>query len=75
MQTGDDDKHQNGREIVNTHTCEYEIVTMLWDQWFTHREVTANRPDIIIKNKKERQRMQNATFWQVHAATVAVQNR
>ena len=30
-------------------------VTMLWNQAVhTDREVTANRPDIIIKNKKEK---------------------
>jgi hypothetical protein len=29
-------------------------VTMLWNQAVhTHTEITANRPDIIIKNKKE----------------------
>jgi hypothetical protein len=40
-QGGDDDKHQNGREMVNTHThqpeCVYEDVTMSWDQRFTQR--------------------------------------
>jgi len=34
--------------------CEEEDVTMLWNQAVhTDREVTVNRPDIIIKNKKE----------------------
>jgi hypothetical protein len=42
-----------------THTpkpvCEHEDVTMFWDQGIhTEREVTANRPDIIIKNKNEK---------------------
>jgi len=33
--------------------CEEGDVTMLWNQAVhTDREVTANRPDIIIKNKK-----------------------
>jgi len=33
--------------------CEEEDVTVLWNQAVhTEREVTANRPDIIIKNKK-----------------------
>jgi hypothetical protein len=33
--------------------CEHEDVTVLWNQGVhTDREVTANRPDIIIKNKK-----------------------
>ena len=37
--------------------CEEGDVTVLWNQavhTHTHREVTANRPDIIIKNKKEK---------------------
>jgi len=34
--------------------CEAGDVTVLWNQAVhTDREVTANRPDIIIKNKKE----------------------
>jgi len=34
--------------------CEDGDVTVLWNQAVhTEREVTANRPDIIIKNKKE----------------------
>ena len=34
--------------------CEDGDVTVLWNQAVhTDREVTANRPDIIIKNKKE----------------------
>ena len=35
--------------------CEEGDVTVLWNQAVhTHREVTANRSDIIIKNKKEK---------------------
>jgi len=35
--------------------CEEGDVTMLWNQAVhTYRKVTANRPDIIIKNKKEK---------------------
>jgi len=35
--------------------CEEGDVTVLWNQVVhTDREVTANRPDIIIKNKKEK---------------------
>ena len=35
--------------------CEERDVTVLWNQAVhTDREVTANRPDIIIKNKKEK---------------------
>jgi hypothetical protein len=35
--------------------CEHEDVTVLWNQEVhTDREVTANRPDIIIKNRKEK---------------------
>ena len=34
---------------------EEEDVTVLWNQEVhTNREVTANRPDIIIKNKKDK---------------------
>ena len=38
-----------------THTvCEDRDVTVLWNQAVhTDRDVTANRPDIIIKNKKD----------------------
>jgi hypothetical protein len=44
---------------THTHTpkpvCEYEDVTVLWNQGVhADREVTANRPDIIIKNKNEK---------------------
>jgi len=35
--------------------CEEGDVTVLWNQVVhTDREVTANRPDIIIKNKREK---------------------
>jgi hypothetical protein len=48
----------NGKHThTHTHTpvCEHEDVTLLWNQGVhTDREVTANRPDIIIKNKKEK---------------------
>ena len=42
-----------------THTpkpvCEEGDVTVLWNQAVhTEREVTANRPDVIIKNKKQK---------------------
>jgi hypothetical protein len=47
--------------MVHTHThtpkpvCEHEDVTVLWNhEVHTDREVTANRPDIIIKTKKEK---------------------
>ena len=37
--------------------CEEGDITVLWNQAVhTDREVTANRPDIIIKNKKEKTR-------------------
>jgi hypothetical protein len=44
---------------THTHTpeplCEHEDVTALWNQGVhTEREATANRPDIIIKNKKDK---------------------
>ena len=39
--------------IIIKPVCEEGIVTVLWNQAVhTDREVTANRPDIIIKNKK-----------------------
>ena len=46
-------------ETTHTHTHnlvnEQEDVTVLWNQAAnTGREVTANRPDIIIKNKEEK---------------------
>jgi hypothetical protein len=35
--------------------CQHEDVTLLWNQGVqTNREVLANRPDIIIKNKKDK---------------------
>jgi hypothetical protein len=35
--------------------CECDDVTVLWNQGVhAYREVMANRPDIIIKNKKEK---------------------
>jgi len=35
--------------------CEQEDVTLLWNQaGHTDRKVTANRPDIIIKNKNKK---------------------
>jgi hypothetical protein len=45
--------------MVHTHThvsvCENEDVTVLWNQEVhIDRKVTANRPDTIIKNKKEK---------------------
>jgi hypothetical protein len=49
--------------MVHTHAhthrpepvCEHEGVTDLWNQGVhTERKVTANRPDIIIKNKNEK---------------------
>jgi len=35
--------------------CEEADITVLWNEAvYTDREVTANRPDIIIKNKNEK---------------------
>ena len=40
--------------MVHTHAQTEGDVTVLWNQAVhTDREVTANRPDIIIKNKKK----------------------
>jgi hypothetical protein len=37
--------------------CEQEVATVLWNQALhTGRKVTANRTDVIIKNKKEKTR-------------------
>jgi hypothetical protein len=45
---------QHNGDISLKRTAQ-EDVTMLWNQAVhTDREVTANRPDIIIKNKKEK---------------------
>jgi len=41
--------------IIIITLCEEGDVTVLWNQAVhTEREVTVNRPDIIIKNKKEK---------------------
>ena len=52
-------RHRNHRQMVHTHmpkpVYEKVDVTVLWNQAVhTDREVTANRPDIIIKNTKEK---------------------
>ena len=52
-------RHCNDRQMVHTHmpkpVYEEGDVTVLWNQAVhTDREVTANRPDIIIRNKKEK---------------------
>ena len=49
------------RARAHTHThkpvCEYEVITMLWNQGVhTDRELRAKRPDIIISKKKKRKR-------------------
>ena len=50
----DDDNNNNGTHISKP-VCEDGDVTVLWNQAeHTDREVTANKPDIIIKNKKEK---------------------
>ena len=46
------------RARAHTHThkpvCEYEVITMLWNQGVhTDRELRAKRPDIIISKKKK----------------------
>jgi len=43
------------KRYIHTHkpVCEQEDVTVMWNQAVhTDKEFTANRPDIIIKNKK-----------------------
>jgi hypothetical protein len=40
---------------VSKPVCEHEDITILWNQCVkSDREVLANRPDVTIKNKKER---------------------
>jgi hypothetical protein len=56
--------YRNDRKMVHTPTlahthtksvCEHEAVTGLWNQWKrTQKELTANRQDIISKNKEEK---------------------
>jgi hypothetical protein len=47
-------------------------VIVVWNEGLhINREVTANRPDIIIKNKED---SCNATLRRVHATIVAVEN-
>jgi hypothetical protein len=51
--------HTHTRAHTHTPTLAYEQedVTVLWNQSVhTDREVTANRPDIIIKKKREREK-------------------
>jgi hypothetical protein len=51
LHKGDDDDNNNNNKPV----CEEGGVTVLWNQAVhTEREVTANRPDMIIINKKEK---------------------
>ena len=58
-------RHRNDSEMEHRHThthkhkakpaAEYEDVTALWNQGIsTKREVTKNRPDLIIKNKQRK---------------------
>jgi hypothetical protein len=53
------DKNDDGNSMhptshCNTHTPKQDV-TVLWNQRVHRdREVTANRPDIITKNKKEK---------------------
>jgi hypothetical protein len=54
-------RHRNDRQMAHTHkhtpkpVYEQEDVTVLWNQAVhIDREVTVNRSDIIIKNKKDK---------------------
>jgi len=51
-------RHRNYRQIVHADTNQYvnfEDVTILWNQGVqTEGEVMADRPNIIIKNNKEK---------------------
>ena len=56
LHKGDDDDDDDDDDDNNNNNNNKEgDVTVLWNQAVhTDREVTANRPDIIIKNKKEK---------------------
>jgi hypothetical protein len=42
-------------KLYSEAVCEHEDLTVLWNQdVHTNREVMANRPDITIKNRKEK---------------------
>jgi hypothetical protein len=46
---------ENWHSHVPVSVCQYEDITALWNQGIqTDREVLANRPDIIIKNMKDK---------------------
>jgi hypothetical protein len=46
---------ENCYSHIHKSVCQQEYVTVLWNQGIqTDREVLANTPDIIIKNKKDR---------------------
>jgi hypothetical protein len=46
---------ENSYSHVPKLVCEHENITVVWNQGIqTDREVLANRPDIIIKNRKDK---------------------
>ena len=56
-------RHGNNRKMAHTHThtqthithyVNMEMLTVLYQAAHTDREVTANRPNMTIKNKKEK---------------------
>jgi hypothetical protein len=57
---GNDRKMVHTSTVARTHAhtksvCEHEALARLWNQWIcTQKELTAKRPDIVIKNKKEK---------------------
>jgi len=49
------DTHTHTHKHKAKPAAEYEDVTALWNQGIsTKREVTKNRPDLIIKNKQRK---------------------
>ena len=57
----------------NNNNNKQEDVTVVWNEGVhTNREVTANRPDIIIKNKQD---SCNVTLRRVRATIAAVENQ
>jgi hypothetical protein len=49
------EKTENWYFQIPKPICQHDEITVLWNQWVkTDREVLANRPDIIIKNMKDK---------------------
>jgi hypothetical protein len=54
METLGTETTENWYSHIHKPVCQHEDITVLWNHGVqTDREVLANRPDIIIKNKKD----------------------